>query len=117
MGAFLVVSQKLQPDEKPDIIVLTNKEEIMASEVFSTEELKLQDGTEVTVRPLAIGRLRRFFEAWGEIEKVQDNDDDDGFDVYINCSGIALEHNFKGKFEGLRASPEEKKNGEFLNPE
>jgi hypothetical protein len=42
---------------------------------------------------------------------------DDGFDIYLNCSGIALEENFKSQFNPIAASVEEKEKGEFLSPE
>ncbi len=87
----------------------------MANRVFSEETLTLQDEADVTVRPLAIGRLRRFMEAWEKIGELEDGDD--GFDVFINCSGVALEHNFKGKFDSLKANADEAKKGEFLSGE
>lgn len=89
----------------------------MASQVYTTEDIALQDGTDVTLKPLAIGRLRRFMEAWKEFEKV--DDDNDGFDVFVNCSGIALEDNFKddNRFETLLPTAEQKKKGFYLNPD
>lgn len=86
----------------------------MASKVYSQVDIVLQDDTEVGLRPLPIGRLRRFMEAWNKIEDIGEGDD--GFDVFINCSGIALEENYKGKFDALKASPDEKEKGEFLSP-
>lgn len=87
----------------------------MATQAFTATEIALQDDTDVTIRPLPIGRLRRFMEAWKEIGNV--DNDDDGFEVFINCSGIALEHEFKGKFDALKASAAERQNGEFLSEE
>lgn len=87
----------------------------MATQAFTATEIALQDDTDVTIRPLPIGRLRRFMEAWKEIGNV--NNDDDGFEVFINCSGIALEHEFKGKFDALKASASDREKGEFLSEE
>lgn len=87
----------------------------MASEVYEVEEIALQDGKDVTLRPLPIGRLRRFMKAWGKFSEA--DTDDDGFTVFINCAGIALEENFKGQFDSLKATKEEQDNGEFLSEE
>ena len=87
----------------------------MASKVYNQEEITLQDETDVVLKPLPIGRLRRFMEAWGKFAEI--TSEEEGFDVFINCAGIALEDNFKGKFDALKASPAEKDKGEFLSPE
>lgn len=84
----------------------------MATKVYNTEEITLQDDTEVVLKPLPIGRLRRFMEAWSKIGEIAEGDD--GFDVFINCCGIALEENFKGKFDALKASKAEQDEGEYL---
>lgn len=77
----------------------------MATQVYNEEEVVLQDGTEVVLRPLNIGRLRRLMKAWKEFEKLED--DDDSFEIFINCSGIALEHEFKERFEALQGKGKE----------
>src|SRR6476469_4077747 len=85
----------------------------MAKPVFTTEEISLQDETDVTLRPLPIGTLKKFMTAWGHFSEVEN--DEEGFDVFINCCGIALGENFKGRFDSLWATAEEKKNGAFLS--
>jgi hypothetical protein len=87
----------------------------LASAVYSEVAITLQSGKEVTLRPLPIGPLRRFMDAWGKL--IEADDDDDGLDVYINCAGIALESHFKGEFESLRANEAGRKKGEFLSEE
>lgn len=87
----------------------------MASRVYNEESITLQDDKEVLLRPLPIGRLRRFMDAWGKFADAKT--DDDGFNVFINCSGIALEENFKGKFDALKASKDEVEAGEYLSAE
>jgi hypothetical protein len=54
-------------------------------------------------------------EAWNKFGDV--NNEDEGMDVFINCAGIALEKDFKGKFESLKASEPERKRGAFLSVE
>lgn len=87
----------------------------MATTVYNQEDIVLQDGKEVTLRPLPIGRLRRFMEAWGRFANVKN--DDEGFDVFLNCAGIALESEFKGQFDSLKASKDEQENGQYLSEE
>lgn len=87
----------------------------MATKVYKEESFELQNGKEVAVRPLVIGRLRRFLDAWQAGTKLKEGED--GFTIFINCCGIALEHNFKGDFDSLKATEEEKKKGEVLSAE
>lgn len=94
----------------------------MATQIYTTEDITLQDGREVTLKPLPIARLRRFMAAWKVIGEVEEGDD--GFDIFVNCCGISLEKNFIGEFgdeekqdgSGLLASAQEKKKGEVLSP-
>jgi hypothetical protein len=88
----------------------------MATQVYATEDITLQDGTDVTLKPLAIARLRRFMDAWREFENV-DGDEGAGFDVFVNCAGIGLSDNFADKFDDLYPNTEQKKKGMHLNPE
>lgn len=87
----------------------------MATSVYKREEIALQDGTDVTLMPLPIAPLRRFMAAWKAFEDAKT--EEDSFDILVNCCGIALEKNYKGKFDTMRASVEEQTNGEFLSPE
>lgn len=85
----------------------------MATSVYSQEEISLQDGTDVVLRSMPIGRLRRFMDAWEKFTDVKT--DAEGFDVILNCAGIALEDNFKGKFDSLKATAAEQKKGKYLS--
>lgn len=69
----------------------------MAKTVYDSVDITLQDGREVTLVPLAIGRLRRFMKAWGEFANIEN--EDQAFDIYINCCGVALEKAVSGEFE------------------
>jgi hypothetical protein len=91
----------------------------MATQVYTTEDITLQDGTDVTLKPLAIARLRRFMNAWREFEKLGETDDneDGGFDVFVNCAGVGLSENFADKFDDLWPTTEQKKKGLHLNPD
>lgn len=72
----------------------------MAKEAYNKVELRLQDGTEVELKPLNIGRLKRFMKAWGEFKDLNLESDETGaFDIYINCAGIALEPNLATRFD------------------
>lgn len=44
----------------------------MATKVFETLVLELQDGTEVTIRPLPIKKLRKFMEVVKGLEESED---------------------------------------------
>lgn len=87
----------------------------MATRAYVQKEFTLQDDTEVVLRPLPIGRLRRFMDAWKQMGELDEGDD--GFDVLVNCAGIGMEHNFKGKFDSLKATGAEQEEGKFLSEE
>lgn len=60
----------------------------MATKVYETLELELQDGTVVTVKPLNLKNLRAVMKEW---QKAQDVESEDEFlDVLIRCTSIAM---------------------------
>lgn len=75
----------------------------MAEEVFDTREIKLQDGTEVELKPLVLKKLRRFmkaFRAFGEDVEIPEGADeetkreleqDHEYEVFLVLAGICLE--------------------------
>lgn len=87
----------------------------MATEVFTTEEITLLDGTEVELRPLPIIKLRKFMRLWSDHmayvrktlnaslsedgeEEVNDGDlTDKQFDVFIDMAALGLEEDLKGE--------------------
>lgn len=87
----------------------------MATKVYTEEEISLQDDTEVTLRPSPIGRLRRIMAEWKKMGEVQD--DDETFNIWVNCCGIALEKELGDKFENQTAADPQKKEdkGEVLS--
>jgi hypothetical protein len=78
----------------------------MANEVYTTKAITLQDETDIVLKPLPIGRLRRFMKAWKKFEGV-DDDGENSLDVFIDVSGIALEPHFATKFEELKGKGDE----------
>jgi hypothetical protein len=77
----------------------------LAKEAYDSVELKLQDGTEVLVKPLNIGRLKPFMKSWGRFKEIDlEADELAAFDIYIECAGIGLEpalgHKFTTRGEG-----------------
>jgi hypothetical protein len=70
----------------------------MPNKVYDERELTLQDDTDIVVRPLTIGRLRRFMNAWKDFENIAEDDPVASFDIFVNCSGVAIEHEFKEQF-------------------
>lgn len=73
----------------------------MASKVYETLDIELQDGREVTVRPLNIRLLRKFMVVMDKISKA--DDDEASLDALLEACGIALE-----KQLGADASNKEK---------
>lgn len=87
----------------------------MATEVYTTEVIRLLDETEVELRPLPIARLRKFMRLWSahiaEVGKRladrEETDDstaefteadltDAQFDVFIKMCALGLESQLKG---------------------
>lgn len=57
----------------------------MATEVYTTEEIRLLDETEVELRPLPIAKLRKFMRMWsqhiqGVTKRIAENEDKDEAD-------------------------------------
>ena len=87
----------------------------MATEVFTTEEITLLDGTEVELRPLPIIKLRKFMRLWSDhmdavrtaiSEKMKEDPEGDindsdltdkQFDVFIDMAALGLEAQLKGE--------------------
>lgn len=86
----------------------------MATEVYTTEVIRLLDETEVELRPLPISRLRKFMRLWSEhiqgvTKKIAENEDKEGderdfneadltdqqFDVFIKMCALGLESQLK----------------------
>lgn len=60
----------------------------MANSINNAEQIVLQDGTKVAMKPLNIKNLRKFMEVVKKFEKIKD--DADGIDLMLEASQIAL---------------------------
>jgi hypothetical protein len=69
----------------------------MATTVYDSVTIALQDGKEVTLVPLALGRLRKFMDAWKKFTDIKE--EDEAFDIYVNCCGISLAKQLSDTFE------------------
>lgn len=74
----------------------------MATTVYDVEEIQLQDGKKLTLKPLSIRDLRRFMEVMGKTSNTQT--EDEALSVLIEACGIVIE----------KAIPEVKENKEML---
>ena len=85
----------------------------MATEVYTTEEITLLDGTDVELRPLPIAKLRKFMRVWSThasemAKKLAEQAESDNpnlneadvtdaqFDTYIKLCAMGLEKDLKG---------------------
>lgn len=83
----------------------------MATEVFTTEDIKLLDGEEVELRPLPIAKMRKFMRIWAEhttiLQKLLGSDSEEEFNqveitdgqytAFINMCALSLESQLKGE--------------------
>ena len=61
----------------------------MATTVYSTEEIELQNGAKVKLKPLSIKELRKFMEV---MQKTAESvDEDKTLDLLIDACAVALE--------------------------
>jgi hypothetical protein len=61
----------------------------LATTVYNVEEIKLQNGTVVTLKPLSISELRKFMIA---VEKTgQSTSENDTLTALVDACGVALE--------------------------
>lgn len=62
----------------------------MATELYDTVTLKLQDGSEVVCRPLKIKYLRQFMKAFAKMTNEVRNDSEQAIDVLFECAVVAF---------------------------
>jgi hypothetical protein len=60
----------------------------LATTVYTTEEIALEDGTECVLKPLNIKALRLFMAKMKEFQDIED--DDEGLDILIDAAAICL---------------------------
>lgn len=61
----------------------------MATKIYTVETIELQDGTEVTIKPLTIKRLRRFMEIVKDFDNIEE--EAESVDLMVKACAIALE--------------------------
>lgn len=66
-----------------------HKEDKLATTVYSVEEIELQNGKTVKLKPLAISRLRKFMEVMSDTQTA--GSEDEALNVLIKACAIALE--------------------------
>ena len=60
----------------------------MATTVYTTEEVELQDGTTVTLKPLTIKNLRKFMKVMEGFEAAET--EDEGLEVMIDSAALCV---------------------------
>jgi len=60
----------------------------MATKVYETIDLELQDGTVITVKPLNLKTLRLVMKEWQKTSNIEN--EDDFLDILIKCTSIAM---------------------------
>jgi inhibitor of KinA sporulation pathway (predicted exonuclease) len=77
----------------------------MATTVYESQQIKLIDGTEITLRPLKISLLRKFMKKFEGIAEVVD-DNEKSINLLMECVLIAMEQ-YKPELASDIASLEE----------
>lgn len=60
----------------------------LATTVYTTEEIELQDGSQITLKPLTIKNLRKFMEIMKGFETAAT--EDEGFEVCLDAAALCL---------------------------
>lgn len=60
----------------------------MATKIYESIEIELQDGTVLTVKPLNLKNLRQVMAKWREVETK--TTEDEFLDLLIECTSIAM---------------------------
>lgn len=79
----------------------------MAKEVASVQEIKLLDGTEVTLRPASITVLKKIMKSIKKLDEIEDANEDAVMDVLVDTSAVALRKQLPDVTEWLDLKPED----------
>lgn len=60
----------------------------MATKVYTVEQIELQDGTVITIKPLNIKRLRVFMEIVRDFDKVEE--EEESIALMVRACGLAI---------------------------
>lgn len=70
----------------------------MAKTVYTEERITLQDGKEVILRPLVIGRLKKAM-AYIDDPEIDGSNDTDGFDFLLTLTRICLGNQIEDDYD------------------
>lgn len=70
----------------------------MATEVYTVEEVTLQDGENVELRPLNISRLRKFMVFMDKFAEAET--EDEGFEILLDASALCLSNKAPQYWDG-----------------
>lgn len=77
---------------------MASNDKVKNKRIGRTETIELNDGTEVTLRPLNIKKLKEFMKKFGEIQELDSNDEDFDtkfMDILVDMSAISLSTQLK----------------------
>lgn len=80
----------------------------MAQEVATVKEIKLLDGTEVTLRPSSISVLKKFMRVFKRLNDLEEPDQEKIMDILVECSAVALKKQLPDVTEFVDISPDDK---------
>lgn len=63
----------------------------MATTIYDTAELELEDGRVITIKPLSIKGLKKFMAVIKEMDSDQIETEEDAMDIFIKAAMVCLE--------------------------
>lgn len=63
----------------------------MATTIYDTAELELENGDKITVKPLPIKQLKKFMKIIRELDSEDIKNEEDAMDIFIEASMVCLE--------------------------
>lgn len=63
----------------------------MATTIYDTAELELENGEKITVKPLPIKQLKKFMKTIRELDSEEIKDEEAAMDVFVEAAMICLE--------------------------
>lgn len=63
----------------------------MATTIYDTAELELENGDTITVKPLPIKQLKKFMKIIRELDSEEIKSEEDAMDVFVNAAMVCLE--------------------------
>ena len=63
----------------------------MATTIYDTAELELENGDKITVKPLPIKQLKKFMKVIRKLDSEDIKNEEDAMDIFIEASMVCLE--------------------------